>query len=214
MVLQFQSNTKQGFEEERPTVFLGSVRRLLVTASVVPSSPILVTLMKEALHGVTSRKPLFFEVHKVSCQLQSIRHKFTASQHCNYTDWATVAALYPIILLSSSKAKAFAFSKYLFLRYLSLWVLWVEGNNHPRPCILSVHLQVYVHLNPRVIYKVKFFLKNMWHNQYWSWQFYNSRISIWSPELRTRFSLWAGGSGVNPRVKFSNVWFAMTWMLL
>jgi hypothetical protein len=33
----------------RVTVFLHSVRRLLVTASVVPSSPILVTLMKEAL---------------------------------------------------------------------------------------------------------------------------------------------------------------------
>jgi hypothetical protein len=30
-------------------VFLPSVHRLLVTASVVPSSPILVTLMKEAL---------------------------------------------------------------------------------------------------------------------------------------------------------------------
>jgi hypothetical protein len=30
-------------------VFLGSVRRLLVAACVVPSSPILVTLMKEAL---------------------------------------------------------------------------------------------------------------------------------------------------------------------
>jgi hypothetical protein len=30
-------------------VFLRRVRRLLVTASVVPSSPILVTLMKEAL---------------------------------------------------------------------------------------------------------------------------------------------------------------------
>jgi hypothetical protein len=30
-------------------VFLRSVNRLLVTASVVPSSPILVTLMKEAL---------------------------------------------------------------------------------------------------------------------------------------------------------------------
>jgi hypothetical protein len=30
-------------------VFLRSVRRLLVTASVVPSSPIFVTLMKEAL---------------------------------------------------------------------------------------------------------------------------------------------------------------------
>jgi hypothetical protein len=30
-------------------VFLGSMRQLQVTASVVPSSPILVTLMKEAL---------------------------------------------------------------------------------------------------------------------------------------------------------------------
>jgi hypothetical protein len=33
----------------RNLVFLRSVRHLLVTASVVPSSPILVTLMKEAL---------------------------------------------------------------------------------------------------------------------------------------------------------------------
>jgi hypothetical protein len=32
-------------------VFLRSVRRMLVTASVVPSSPILVTLMKEALRS-------------------------------------------------------------------------------------------------------------------------------------------------------------------
>jgi hypothetical protein len=32
-------------------VFLRSVRRLLVTASVFPSSPILVTLMKEALNS-------------------------------------------------------------------------------------------------------------------------------------------------------------------
>jgi hypothetical protein len=32
-------------------VFLRSVRRLLVTDSVVPSSPILVTLMKEALRS-------------------------------------------------------------------------------------------------------------------------------------------------------------------
>jgi hypothetical protein len=32
-------------------VFLRSVRRLLVTANVVPSSPILVTLMKEALRS-------------------------------------------------------------------------------------------------------------------------------------------------------------------
>jgi hypothetical protein len=42
-------------------VFLRSVRRLLVAASVVPNSPILVTLMKEA-HGVTSQKTPFFIV--------------------------------------------------------------------------------------------------------------------------------------------------------
>jgi hypothetical protein len=36
-------------EEFSALVFLRSVRRLLVTASVVPSSPILVTLIKEAL---------------------------------------------------------------------------------------------------------------------------------------------------------------------
>jgi hypothetical protein len=34
---------------ERIGIFLRGVRQLLVTASVVPSSPILVTLMKEAL---------------------------------------------------------------------------------------------------------------------------------------------------------------------
>jgi hypothetical protein len=53
----------------RRTVFLRSVCRLLVAACVVPSSPILVTLMKEVLgrflqepHGVTSQKTPFFIV--------------------------------------------------------------------------------------------------------------------------------------------------------
>jgi hypothetical protein len=41
--------TSNGRMLRRNMVFLHSVRRLLVTASVVPSSPILVTLMKEAL---------------------------------------------------------------------------------------------------------------------------------------------------------------------
>jgi hypothetical protein len=41
----------------RRKVFLRSVRRLLVAASVVPSSPILVTLMKEAL-GSSERSAL------------------------------------------------------------------------------------------------------------------------------------------------------------
>jgi hypothetical protein len=38
-------------------VALRSVRRLLVTASVVPSSPILVTLMKEALSSSETSVP-------------------------------------------------------------------------------------------------------------------------------------------------------------
>jgi hypothetical protein len=57
-------------------VFLRSVRLLLVEASVVPSSRILVTLMKEALgssetrflqeqHGLTSQKTPFFIVTAV-----------------------------------------------------------------------------------------------------------------------------------------------------
>jgi hypothetical protein len=55
--------------------FLRSMRRLLVTASIVPSSPTLVILMKEALsssetsflqepYGVTSQKtPFFISLH-------------------------------------------------------------------------------------------------------------------------------------------------------
>jgi hypothetical protein len=57
-------------------VFLRSVRRLLITASLVHSSLIRVTLMKEALtssetsvlirpHGVTSQKTPFFNKHYV-----------------------------------------------------------------------------------------------------------------------------------------------------
>jgi hypothetical protein len=41
--------TTQAATSNRRTVFLRSVRRLLVAACVVPSSPILITLIKEAL---------------------------------------------------------------------------------------------------------------------------------------------------------------------
>jgi hypothetical protein len=66
-------------------VFLRSVRRLLARDSVVPSSPILVTLLKEALsssetwvlqepHGVTSQKTPFFIASLVlsSCFVGSV----------------------------------------------------------------------------------------------------------------------------------------------
>jgi hypothetical protein len=41
----------------RRVVFLRSIRRLLVTASVVPSSPIFVTLMKEPLSSSETSVP-------------------------------------------------------------------------------------------------------------------------------------------------------------
>jgi hypothetical protein len=50
-------------------VFLRSVHRLLVTASVVPSSLILVTLMKEAL--TSSERQFLHEQHSVTLQKTS-----------------------------------------------------------------------------------------------------------------------------------------------
>jgi hypothetical protein len=47
----FWDVTPCGSCKNRRLVFLRNVRRLLVAASVVPSSPILVTLMKEALNS-------------------------------------------------------------------------------------------------------------------------------------------------------------------
>jgi hypothetical protein len=63
-------------ETREPLIFLRSGSRLLVMANVVASSPILVTLMKEAIsssetrllqepHGVTSQKTPFFIVTAV-----------------------------------------------------------------------------------------------------------------------------------------------------
>jgi hypothetical protein len=61
-------------------VFLRSVRRLLVTAKVAPSSPILVILMMEALtpkdrllqepQGGTSQKTPFFRGNKLRERIQ------------------------------------------------------------------------------------------------------------------------------------------------
>jgi hypothetical protein len=69
-------------------VFLRSMRRLLVATSVIPSSPILVTPMKEALgssetsvlkepHGVISQKTPFFIVTAVKTSNLRRRDQFT-----------------------------------------------------------------------------------------------------------------------------------------
>jgi hypothetical protein len=64
--------TTLALPSNRRLVFLRILRRLLVTAKVIPSSPILVTLMKEALsrflqesHGVISQKTPFFLITAV-----------------------------------------------------------------------------------------------------------------------------------------------------
>jgi hypothetical protein len=85
-------------EELSPLVFLRSVRRLLVTAIVVPSSPILDTLMKEALsytkcrflqepHGITSQKMPFFIVfssYLESRKTQNVHKPGDSEKHINF----------------------------------------------------------------------------------------------------------------------------------
>jgi hypothetical protein len=80
---------------EEPGVFLRSVRLFLVAACVVPSSPILVTLMNEAQvpskrrflqepHGVTSQKTPFFIVTAV--KTSNLTNSVVFSLQENYTD--------------------------------------------------------------------------------------------------------------------------------
>jgi hypothetical protein len=64
--------SSSGMLRHVPLVFLRSVHRLLVTANVVPSSLILVTLMVKAQsrflqepHGVTSQTTAFFSGSRV-----------------------------------------------------------------------------------------------------------------------------------------------------
>jgi hypothetical protein len=75
-------------EEPSAFVFRRSVRRLLLTANVVPSSPILVTLMMEALSSFETSVPTKATRHNIpeDCILHSHRRENLKS-HIALTGW-------------------------------------------------------------------------------------------------------------------------------
>jgi hypothetical protein len=133
------------------------MRRLLVTASVVPSSPILVTLMKEVLsslkrrflqesHGVTSQKTSFsvgWDVFYVLCVISNTLHIMKAKYMLIFLNFLflhiCLLRIWHTLRDVLDKPQLLTFQRSLLLPVTNLILDHMKGGTCPLKYMMSHH---------------------------------------------------------------------------